>query len=124
MSHIARGKTIPILPCESSISSTGPDGSFHARSSARPGHLIVEGPSDDYVLQEVGERMIFDGLPGGRRRYSHAIIALKIEPSDTEREVNVTLRRGMTVKGELSDRTATRLQKRGCSAEVSFARWV
>ena len=45
--------------------------------------------------------MIFDGLPGGRRRYSHAIIALKIEPSDTEKEVNVTLRRGMTVKGEL-----------------------
>ena len=37
----------------------------------------------------------------GNRRYSHAIIALKIEPSDTEKEVNVTLRRGMTVKGEL-----------------------
>ena len=45
--------------------------------------------------------MISDGQPGGSRSYSHAIIAVKIEPSDTEREVNVTLRRGMTVKGEL-----------------------
>jgi hypothetical protein len=41
--------------------------------------------------------MLFDGLPGGVQRYSHAIIALKLKPSDTESEVNVTLHRGMTV---------------------------
>ena len=41
-----------------------------ARSSSRsrrPGYLIVLGPSDDYVLQEIGERMIQQGQPGGRR---------------------------------------------------------
>jgi hypothetical protein len=85
----------------SSIASTGPDGSFLLGVLARPGHLVVEGPSDDYVLHEIGQRMVFDGLPGGRRRYSHAIIALKMEPSDTEKAVNVTLRPGITVQGEL-----------------------
>ena len=45
--------------------------------------------------------MVSDGQPGGRRNYSHAIIALKLGPSDTEKEVNVVFRRGVTVKGEL-----------------------
>jgi hypothetical protein len=85
----------------SPAASTGPDGSFQCAAQARPGHLIVQGPTDDFVLQEVGERVISDGLPGGLRSSSHAIIALELKAGDTEREVNIVLHRGMTVKGEL-----------------------
>ena len=87
---------------ENPVTSTGPDGSFQFAALARPGHLVVQGPSDDYLLQEVGRT---NGLTTASRAadafYSHAIIALRLEPSDTEKEVNVVFRRGVTVKGEL-----------------------
>ena len=43
------------------------DGSFELAGPPRPGHLAVQGPSEDYVLQEIGNREFFEGQPGGPR---------------------------------------------------------
>ncbi len=51
-----------------SKSRSGPDGSYQFAVRSGPGHLVIEGPSDDYVLREIGYRMLDQGEPGGRRR--------------------------------------------------------
>jgi len=77
------------------------DGSFQFAVLPKPGYLIVVGPSEDYVFQEIGRRMINLGQPGGIRCYAHAFIARDLKPGGDTQEVNITLRRGMTVKGHV-----------------------
>ena len=66
-----------------------------------PGYLIVLGPSDDYVYQVIGDRLVREGQPGGRRFYAHAFVACDPKPGGEGPEVTVTLRRGGTVKGRV-----------------------
>ena len=82
---------------------SGPDGSFALAVSPKSNHLIAWGPSEDYVLQEAGERMIQEGQPGGRRVYAHAFIAYDREPGGDARDVHVVLRRSSPVKGRVID---------------------
>ena len=58
-------------------------------------------PSDDYVLQTVHDHTLTSGQPGAIRAYSHAGILLDLKPGDSSKEVLVTLRRGVTVKGRV-----------------------
>ena len=44
---------------------TASDGSFQLGAEPSPGHLFVQGPSDDYVLQAIGSRMV-QRRPAGR----------------------------------------------------------
>ena len=80
---------------------SGPDGTFQLAVSPKSTYLIVLGPSEDYVLQEAGERMIQQGQPGGRRMYAHAFIAYDLKTGGDTRDVPVVLRRGLTVKGRV-----------------------
>ncbi len=89
---------------------TKADGSFQFAVLPRPGTLIVLGPSDDYVLQEMGRDAILDGQPGGRRWYAHAFIARNPGTATDAQDVNLRLRRGLinirlqrgqTVKGRV-----------------------
>ncbi len=82
---------------------TGPDGSYLLPVLPDPGTLVVLGPSDDYVLQEIGERMVREGRPGGSRFYAHAFIPCDLKPGTDAREVNVVLHRGATVKARVLD---------------------
>ena len=66
-----------------------------------PGHLIFHGPTE-YVLQELSEQRIEASRSGGLRFYAHAFVPLDLkfgEPYD----LNLTLERGITVKGRLLD---------------------
>ena len=78
-----------------------PDGSFQLAVSPNRPHLIVLGPSEDYVLQETSERLILEGRAGGRRIYAHAFIAYDRKSGGDTRNVAVVLRRGTTVKGQV-----------------------
>jgi RNA polymerase sigma factor (sigma-70 family) len=80
---------------------SGPDGSYLLPVLPGPGTLKVLGPSEDYVLQENGERVIREGQPGGRREYAHAFITCDMKPDMETLETNVVLRRGMTVKARV-----------------------
>jgi hypothetical protein len=58
------------------------------------------GPSDDYVLQAFDQLTRPDGRPAGVLTYSHANMLLDLK-SGVDKEVHVTLRRSMTVKGQV-----------------------
>jgi RNA polymerase sigma factor (sigma-70 family) len=77
------------------------DGSFELAGPPRPGHLAVQSPSTDYVLQEIGSREFEQGQTGGSRLYSHAFIAVDPKPGGTGTGVDVSLRRGVTVTGRI-----------------------
>jgi RNA polymerase sigma factor (sigma-70 family) len=85
----------------STVVDTAADGSFQFGALPHPGYLFIIGPSDDYVFQEIGQRMVRQGQPGGQRYYAHAYIRLDLKPGDGDRDVNVVLRRGMTVRGQI-----------------------
>ncbi len=80
-------------------SSTGPDGAYRIAAPAGTGYLVTQGPSDDYVLREMGaEGSEREAQPGYGRFYAHAYTALDLKPESSGREVNVFIRRGLTVK--------------------------
>ncbi len=81
---------------------TGPDGSYQLPVLPSRGTLVVLGPSDDYVLQQMGQRMVRQGLPGGPRWYAHAFIPCELKPGADPQEINVVLRRGMTIKARVT----------------------
>ncbi len=85
----------------SGLTETGPDGDYQLAVTPRPGTLVVLGPSEDYVFQEMGERRIHYGERGGRRWYAHAFVECNLKPAGDTQEVNVVLRRGATVKARV-----------------------
>jgi hypothetical protein len=80
---------------------TASDGSFQLGAEPGPGYLFIRGPSEDFVLAEIGNRALLQGQPGGTRIYSHAHIGLDLKPGIDTKEIHLTLRRGVTVKGQL-----------------------
>ncbi len=80
---------------------SGPDGSFRMAVPPGPGHLLVNGPVPDYIPQPVGENELHFGKPGGTPSYWHAVFALDLKAEDKTKDIAVTLRRGVTVKGNL-----------------------
>jgi RNA polymerase sigma factor (sigma-70 family) len=79
------------------------NGSYRLAALTGPGYLTVLGPSDDYVLRdESGDSVLPQGASaGGRRFYAHAFIACDPKMSDQSVEINVALRRGVTVIGQV-----------------------
>ncbi len=85
-------------------SDSASDGSFQIAALPGPGYLFAIAPSDDFVLEATTDlRMVNEGRPGSRRVYSHRSIFLDLEPGGQNPTINVVLRRGVTVKGEILD---------------------
>ena len=82
---------------------TGADGRYQFAVLPKAGTLAVMGPSDDYIYQEMGERTLRDGRPGGRRQYAHAFVSCDLKPGAESFEVDVVLRRGATVQARVTD---------------------
>jgi RNA polymerase sigma factor (sigma-70 family) len=80
---------------------SGADGSFRMAVLPGPGHLLLRGPTLDYIHEEVGNNVLYNGKPGGQRYYPDGLIKLDIPPRTDTQEVAVTLRRGVPVKGRL-----------------------
>ena len=80
---------------------TADDGSFQLAVQPGHGHLAINAPGDDFVLQPIGEDLLVEGKPGGRRRYSSAFVACDPKLGQHELQVDVELRRGITVSGRV-----------------------
>jgi hypothetical protein len=83
---------------------TAANGSFTLPVPARPGYLVANAPSDDYVLQQLDSALLRFGQPGGPRWYSHAFISCDPKSgseSQDAKEIQITLRPGATVKGRV-----------------------
>ncbi len=77
------------------------DGSYQIAVSPGKGHLLVFGPTPDYILHTVGSRELSFGRPGGSRIYAHDIISYEVEPGDRPRELVAVLRPSETVRGRI-----------------------
>src|SRR5207248_1518376 len=80
---------------------TGPDGTFRAVLPPGAGHLLVTGPSPDYVYQSVSEQELQAGKPGGAAQHAHAVVPLTLRTKEDPKEVKVELRRAVTIKAQL-----------------------
>jgi protocatechuate 3,4-dioxygenase beta subunit len=80
---------------------TASDGSFQLAVLPAPGHLVVLGPSDDYVYREIDGGLVREGQPGGHRFYAHALAACDPKPEVEGPEITVPLRRGGTAVGRV-----------------------
>jgi RNA polymerase sigma factor (sigma-70 family) len=80
---------------------SGPDGTFQITVLPGPGHLLILGPDGDYIHEEVGSTVLYNGRPGGERYYPDALVKLDLPAGAGPKDITVTLRRGVTVKGNL-----------------------
>src|SRR5262249_30200235 len=80
---------------------TGDDGTFDLCVLPGPGHLLVRGPTPDYVFQETTERKLLSGKEGGQRQYANAIVPFDLKSGAGLQEMAVALKPAVTVKGRL-----------------------
>ncbi len=80
---------------------SGADGRFDICVLPGPGHLLIHGPTPDYVYAEISDGEVHQGKVGGYRYYAHAIVALDLKPGAEAHDLTATLRRGVTVKGRV-----------------------
>jgi RNA polymerase sigma factor (sigma-70 family) len=80
---------------------SGPDGSYQIGGWANAARLTVTHPSGDYLTQVIGSAGGTLDKPIGDPSYYHAIVAVDVKPGDKAKEVNITLRRGVTIAGWL-----------------------
>jgi RNA polymerase sigma factor (sigma-70 family) len=78
------------------------DGTFQIAVLPGPGHLLVIGQGGQYVHEEIGDRVLYDGRPGGTRYYPDAVVKLALPKETQVKDVAVTLKRGASVKGRLT----------------------
>ncbi len=77
------------------------DGSFQIAVPAGKGHLLVFGPTGDFVLGEIGSNQLYHNRSGGQRYRAHAIIPYEVKAGDPPHEAAVALRPGVTIKGRV-----------------------
>ena len=77
------------------------DGSFQIAVPPGKGHVFVFGPTSDFILEEIGSRMLYNGRMGGERYYAHDIIAYELKAGDPPHELTAVLRPGKKVRGRV-----------------------
>ena len=80
---------------------SGADGKFDICVLPGPGHLLIHGPTADYIYKEIGDAMLSQGKKGGRRYYAHAIIKLDLKTDAKTHDLSATLKPAVTVKGKV-----------------------
>ncbi len=81
------------------IVASGQDGSFEIVVPAGKGHLLVFGPTSDYILEKIGGYTLSSGKPGGMPNYAHDIVSYDAEAGSEPRDVHASLRPGKTIRG-------------------------
>jgi hypothetical protein len=77
------------------------DGSYELVSPASNGHLLCDQLGQDYIRQVIGSEELRAGKPGGQRRYVHGFVSLNLKPQKGPKEVNIAVRRGVTLRGKV-----------------------
>jgi hypothetical protein len=80
---------------------SGTDGAFTTDVPVGRGHLLCNSPQLGLVTQAVSSEALLSGNTGGKRRYFHGILALDLKAQKEEKEVKLSLRRGVTLRGKL-----------------------
>jgi RNA polymerase sigma factor (sigma-70 family) len=80
---------------------TKADGHFSIAVLPGEGHLLIQGPTPDFIHEEISSEAVRVGRVGGSRLYPDALVKLNLPADGEPKEVDVTLRRGVTVRGKL-----------------------
>jgi RNA polymerase sigma factor (sigma-70 family) len=80
---------------------SGADGSYQIAAAPGSGRLIVTHPSGEYIAQIIGSGGGSVDRPIGDPAYHHAVVDVDVKKDEKVKEVNVTLRRGVTIQGRL-----------------------
>ena len=84
---------------EASVASKD-DGSFQIVVPPGKGYLLVFGPTSDYILEEIGGRMLYEGQPGGSATTPTTSSPMRSRPA-MPHEITAVLRPGKTVRGRV-----------------------
>ncbi len=84
-----------------SIVASKDDGSFQLVVPPGKGHLLIFGPTVDFILESIGDRTLLDGQPGGRRNYAHKILAYEFQAGAPAQTIDAALRRANTARGRV-----------------------
>ena len=87
------GRSVPTV--------TKSDGSFQLLTKSGPGHVIVGGPNDDYVLQRVDDRVLRDDAVLALGIYVQGLKAVDAEANGSNAKVDVVVTKSQTVKGRV-----------------------
>jgi RNA polymerase sigma factor (sigma-70 family) len=83
---------------------TGPDGRFALAVPSLTGTVLVKGPTPDFVHVEVSDgKFLSMKKPIGLRHYPDGLADIDLKPDAAVPEVQITLRRGTTVRGQILD---------------------
>jgi hypothetical protein len=93
-SAVASAQYLPTLTSQS-------DGTFQVTVSAGPAHLLAIANNQDFVMRAVSAGELTAGKPYGDRRFFNAVLPLDLKAGDSPKDVTVTLRRGVTLRGRV-----------------------
>jgi RNA polymerase sigma factor (sigma-70 family) len=97
---IGFGESLGVLAQLNEVKS-GADGTFRLAALPGQGHLLVKGPTPDYLHVETSYLLMQKGTSGGQRYYPDALIPLDHQPGAEPAAVAVALRRGVTLRGRV-----------------------
>jgi hypothetical protein len=81
---------------------TGPDGVYEMTLVPGAGHLLVKGPTPDYLHVETSDLQLMQGQPGGNPYYPDGLLPVDFKPGSGLQALEpVVLRRGVTIEGRL-----------------------
>jgi RNA polymerase sigma factor (sigma-70 family) len=81
---------------------SGADGKFEMSVPPGRGHLLINGPTLDYLHEEISTQSLYGaGIYPNRRNYYDAIVPVQLKPQASAHETSVKLRRGVTLTGSL-----------------------
>jgi RNA polymerase sigma factor (sigma-70 family) len=81
---------------------TGADGTFAMVVLPGPGHLLINGPTPDYLHKAILTRDLNGpNVSPNRRYYPDGLVALDLKPEVGTHRVEVTLKRGVPLKGRV-----------------------
>jgi hypothetical protein len=87
---------------EEAIVTSADDGSFQVTVPPGKGHLLVRSPTANYVLRDIGSRVLLsDGAAGGIRLYAHDVVPYEVKADEGSHALESRLKPGKTVRGQL-----------------------